>query len=486
MDTVEAIAAVPHREEPPPLPASAVLDALADGVLAVDEGGRIVFANPAAERLLGWPPEALVGERLTAIIPPRLRDAHRRGIARRLAGGESRLAGRILRVPVMRPDGSELPVELSISPTLLPDGRQCFLATVRGIGARLELETVVAQELFGILSEDLGRRDTVSRMLQALGESLGWDIAALWIAGPDGVLACEEVWHGRSFSAPGFLFATRNRRFKSGAGLVGRVWESGHPAWVVDLSSDMASSRAVTAAGEGIRSGVAFPVLAGHRLLGVIELFSREHREPDAGLVAAMAAVGARLGDLLARVGSPVAEPAPEQAGAPAILPGDGSGEPVAFAGRNGAGPALPPAAPARPRLRVAAVRGDRIVLLAPSDIFYAEAAGRDVWLHTTEGRLRAFERGLGVLEGRVTSAGFLRVHRHFLVNLDLVKELVPAFKGAFWVVLEGAERILIPVSRRRVGDLWQAMGIEPRSGCTTPSPAQAGAPLSDTPSLQR
>jgi DNA-binding LytR/AlgR family response regulator len=316
-----------------------------------------------------------------------------------------------------------------------------------------------------VLSEDLGRRDTVSRMLQALAESLAWDIAALWVVGADGTLGCEEVWHSSSFSAPGFLFATRNRRFKAGVGLVGRVWETGHPAWVVDLSTDIASSRAVTAAGEGIRSGVAFPVLAGQRILGVIELFSREHREPDAALVAAMAAVGARLGDLLERI-----TPADRSRQRPASAAGDGtSAGDHAFYALDGSAESAPsaplPAGRGRAGLRVPAVRGESIVLLSPGDILYAEAAGRDVWLESIEGRLRAFERGLGALEGRLACAGFLRVHRHFLVNLELVRELVPAFKGAFWIVLEGRERILIPVSRRRVAELWQAMGIDPRSG---------------------
>jgi PAS domain S-box-containing protein len=459
----------------PPAP-DAVLEALADGVLVADGRGRIVFVNPAAERLLGWSAGALIGERLVAIIPPRLRDAHRRGIARRLAGGESRLAGRVLRVPVMRPDGTEVPVEMSLSSTAAgPDGGQCFLATIRGIGARVELETVVAQELFGVLSEDLGRRDTVSRMLQALAESLAWDIAALWVVGADGTLGCEEVWHSASFNAPGFLFATRNRRFKTGAGLVGRVWETGHPAWVVDLSADMASSRAVAAAGEGVRSGVAFPVLAGHRILGVIELFSREHREPDAGLVAAMAAVGARLGDLLERI-----TPADRARERPPLPDQTTSGDrPFRELGEtDGTEPEAVKPGPVRPGLRVPAIRGEAILLLPPRDILYAEAAGRDVWLETSEGRLRAFERGLGALEGRLSPAGFLRVHRHFLVNLDLVRELVPAFKGAFWVVLQSTDRILIPVSRRRVADLWQAMGIDPRSG-NGPAPTADTVPVS-------
>ncbi|MGH9003023.1 MAG: LytTR family DNA-binding domain-containing protein, partial [Acidimicrobiia bacterium] len=104
--------------------------------------------------------------------------------------------------------------------------------------------------------------------------------------------------------------------------------------------------------------------------------------------------------------------------------------------------------------------KANRMMLLSTQEIRFAEADGSDVWLHTDHGRLRAPERGLGLLEERLRTQEFLRVHRHFLVNLRRVKEIAPNFKGCFWLVLDGPGRQLIPVSRRRTAEVRRCLGL--------------------------
>jgi DNA-binding LytR/AlgR family response regulator len=70
-------------------------------------------------------------------------------------------------------------------------------------------------------------------------------------------------------------------------------------------------------------------------------------------------------------------------------------------------------------------------------------------------------ERGLGRLADGLAARGFLRVHRRFVVNLDRVREIEPAFKGALWLVMDaGPRREVVPVSRRRAAELRRALGI--------------------------
>jgi len=110
---------------------------------------------------------------------------------------------------------------------------------------------------------------------------------------------------------------------------------------------------------------------------------------------------------------------------------------------------------------RLVGRRADRLVLVAPGEIRYAEADGNDVWLTTDRGRLRVRERGLGRLADGLAARGFLRVHRRFVVNLDRVREIEPAFKGALWLVMDaGPRREVVPVSRRRAAELRRALGI--------------------------
>jgi serine phosphatase RsbU (regulator of sigma subunit)/PAS domain-containing protein len=138
-------------------------------------------------------------------------------------------------------------------------------------------------------------------LLAQLGQDLGWDAAGLWVLDASG----QRLRHEAAWAAPGvdtapLTAAHRRIRFGAGQGLPGRVWQSGRPAWVEDVAADDNFTRAPAMAAAGLRSAAAFPVAAG-RLVGVIELFSRDHRRPDDGLLSAMAEVGRQLGPVLDR-----------------------------------------------------------------------------------------------------------------------------------------------------------------------------------------
>ena len=113
-------------------------------------------------------------------------------------------------------------------------------------------------------------------------------------------------------------------------------------------------------------------------------------------------------------------------------------------------GAADPPRPEGRALPRVVGMHGDHILLLAPQEVRVAEADGATVWLLTERGRLRCGERGLTRLEERLSDHGFLRVHRHYLVNLRRVREIAPTFRGGMSLVLDGPDRPAVPVSRRR------------------------------------
>ena len=113
-----------------------------------------------------------------------------------------------------------------------------------------------------------------------------------------------------------------------------------------------------------------------------------------------------------------------------------------------------------RPRpARLVGTRAGRTVIVPTASVRVAAVEDGLVWLDTDEGRLRAAARGLDELERRLAPDGFLRVSRTALVNLDRVRELVPAFGGAVWVVLDGLDAP-VAVSRRRVAALREAFGI--------------------------
>lgn len=77
--------------------------------------GRIRLWNAAAERMFGYRADQVIGQPLTMIMPERFRAAHVNGLARVVAGGKSTLSGKSVEVVGLRADGSEFPIELSVS-----------------------------------------------------------------------------------------------------------------------------------------------------------------------------------------------------------------------------------------------------------------------------------------------------------------------------------------------------------------------------------
>src|SRR5262249_29386994 len=104
--------------------ARAILDTALDAIITMDEAGRIVEFNPAASRIFGHARAQAVGQELAAlIIPPEMRDAHRAGLSRLLAGGRSAIFGRLAELEALRVDGSRVPVELAVAEVPGPQGR---------------------------------------------------------------------------------------------------------------------------------------------------------------------------------------------------------------------------------------------------------------------------------------------------------------------------------------------------------------------------
>jgi sigma-B regulation protein RsbU (phosphoserine phosphatase) len=88
---------------------------------------------------------------------------------------------------------------------------------------------------------------------------------------------------------------------RKGVGLPGRVWAEGRSAWVPDVVHDDNFPRAAVATEDGLHGGFAVPIRRGRDVLGVVEFFAPEIREPDDDLLEMMDAVGAQLGQFIDR-----------------------------------------------------------------------------------------------------------------------------------------------------------------------------------------
>lgn len=98
--------------------------------VVADDANRIIYVNEPAGDLLGWAPQALVGQRLIVLIPPELREAHLAGFSRLQVTGEPRILGSTLQVPALRRDGELVEVALTIERIAGCLGRSAFRAVL--------------------------------------------------------------------------------------------------------------------------------------------------------------------------------------------------------------------------------------------------------------------------------------------------------------------------------------------------------------------
>lgn len=117
----------------------ALLEAAPDGIAVVDERGRILVVNEQLGHLFGYEPGELVGERVETLVPTRLRPGHEGHRRSYLRAPATRPMGMGLELLGLRKDGSEFPLEISLSP--VRSGRQTFtIAIVRDSTERRHLQ----------------------------------------------------------------------------------------------------------------------------------------------------------------------------------------------------------------------------------------------------------------------------------------------------------------------------------------------------------
>src|SRR5947208_2951185 len=165
-----------------------------------------------------------------------------------------------------------------------------------------EQRLIVEHTVTEMLATAATLEEVTPKILQTVCELLFWDVGTLWsIDREAGVLRCAEVWHDESVEVPQFEAICRQHTFMPGVGLPGRVWSSHEPAYIPDVVRDANFPRAPIAAREGLHAAFGFPILLSGEVLGVVELFSREIRQPDKELFNTIATIGSQIGQFIER-----------------------------------------------------------------------------------------------------------------------------------------------------------------------------------------
>lgn len=291
---------------------SVLLDGLVDAVLIADKAGVIRYANPAAASLLGTKLIEIHGRPLTTIIPERLRAQHATGFSRYLSERVPRLiGGGPVRLPVLRADGTEVDIELSLSAHRTDDGEELFLGTLRDLGERIELERQRSIASYLVTSREVMTRlisgvepvtieDAAPVLLSTLGEGLGWDGGSVWTreAGRN-ELRVKATWSATGDDIAEIM--TSGVVLAAGEGLPGVVARDAEPSWIQTIATDTVFIRQDRARRAGARSCFAFPLLVAGDVHAVVEMYSRASQAPQPELLAILQAAGLEIGRHLER-----------------------------------------------------------------------------------------------------------------------------------------------------------------------------------------
>ena len=138
----------------------ALFEAAPDGIVLVDAEGVIVDANPHALKLFDYEREDLVGEKIEVLVPERVREVHMGERRAYMTQPRARPMGIGLELLGRRRDGSEFPVEISLSPMTTGDGRH-IISIIRDVTERKRLQAFGA----GALKAAEDERQRIAREL---------------------------------------------------------------------------------------------------------------------------------------------------------------------------------------------------------------------------------------------------------------------------------------------------------------------------------
>jgi PAS domain S-box-containing protein len=268
------------------------------GLHWIGPDGRIIWANATEMNLLGYTAEEYIGRRAAEfdtdqkVIESMLARLHR---GEELHDFEARLRCK---------DGSIKQVLIDSS-VLWENGTfvhaQCFMRDITA-AKRTERRLAVQSLVSRVLSESPSLEDACSGILQAVCNTANWDLGAVWLADDQArELRCAQLWQRPEARIGEFASVSYQRAFEPGIGLPGRVWASGNPVWISNLSEDSNFPRAAFAQKDGLRSAVAFPIKVERTIIGTIEFFSRESRQSDDDFLELVNTIGSQIGQFVER-----------------------------------------------------------------------------------------------------------------------------------------------------------------------------------------
>ena len=275
----------------------ATLDSTTDGLLVVDDGGRVTIHNKKFVDMWRLEPSLVATadeKQLLAAVLDQLKEPEQFLQRMKELSGRTDFQSYDL---IHFKDGRVF--ERYCQPQRLGRENIGRVWSFRDITERrlAEQRLLTQHEVTLLLAEAHSVQEAAPKFLNVLGERLQWDVGVVWVLEPQGTaLRALEFWRAPGIATPRFEAVTRRASFEAGEGLPGHVWQLGQPAWIEDVTTSSHFARAEGAAEGRLRGAVAFPIVYGDETFGVVEFFSRRKLKPDADVLQMCSAIGSQIG----------------------------------------------------------------------------------------------------------------------------------------------------------------------------------------------
>ncbi|RJQ42329.1 MAG: PAS domain S-box protein [Gaiellales bacterium] len=145
-----------------------------DAIISADEKGRMVSWNNGARQIFGYEEAEVLGQDLTMLMPELYRDVHQRAMREFLQTGVPRVIGRTVEMHGLRKDGSEFPLELSLSYWKTMEGT-FFTGIIRDITSRRRYEQLsdALNSIYGIIGSSLEIERIIDATMVEASRALG-------------------------------------------------------------------------------------------------------------------------------------------------------------------------------------------------------------------------------------------------------------------------------------------------------------------------
>jgi PAS domain S-box-containing protein len=279
------------------------ISSMGEGLFQVDQSGAISFVNATFEKLVGYSFLEVNGKNIHEILHD-VNANHPRECSFVNAtnfNDEVQITDDVFR----HKDGTNFPVQIVSSPVMRRGERVGAVVTFRDVTERNLLERRLnAQHAITLILQDASSVDeALPKILATLCQCFEVEAGSVWLINPvKSVMECVLVQHPPGSEFDELDQVCKHQTYMMNEGIPGRVWKMRDALYIHNITEkpDLVLRGAQLEKAK-MKSAFAFPIIQSQRVLGVIEFFGKELREPDEQLLTLVASTSNQIGEFVQR-----------------------------------------------------------------------------------------------------------------------------------------------------------------------------------------